>query len=121
MVTNENAGLHEHIAINDNTADREDAHWNEVASPIKRFLGFSAGAVLVITAGIICLFVIIIATQVTGDDWMWAKILTMLAALISIYNIYVMSEDTGRINRSQKMTSIWVIVVIVFLIFLYLG
>ena len=121
IVTSESTGSQEHMALNDNTAGREGTHWDEVASPIKLLLRYSAGAVLVVTAGLLCLFVILIATAETGDNLMWAKILTIIAASLSTYNIYMMPEDVGGISRSQKITSIGVIAVVVFFVFTYLG
>ncbi len=120
VVTNENTGPHKHIAINDNAPDRGGTNWDDVTSPIKLLLSYSAGAVLIVTASIICFVVILIATVETGDDLMWVKILTILAALISTYKIYMMPEDIGGISSSQKMTSIGVIAAVVFLVFTYL-
>ena len=120
MVTSESTRSQGHMAINDNAAGREGMHWNDVGSPIKLLLKYSAGSVVMVAAGLICLFVILIATEVTGDGLIWVKILTLLAASISAYNIWMMPEDVGGIDRSQKMTSIGVITVVVVLVFTYL-
>lgn len=107
--------------LKENAMGEDPTLWDDITSPIGMLLKYSAYIIGAIIVSFLGLIFFIIAYE-TGDGWTpIIKFLLVVVASISIYKILRMPETLEGIERSRKVTSVVVILVIVFLAFIYLG
>ena len=110
-----------HDNLRENAMGEEPTLWDDVTSPIGMLLKYSAYIIGVIIVGFLGLIGIIIAYDTESGWTPIIKFFLIVAASISIYKILRMPETSEGIERSRKVTSVVVILVIVYLAFIYLG
>ena len=108
--------------------DESTSSWDDITSPIKilfKYLGYTIGVIIIAIMGFIILILALqFVVDTTADDGGFISIVKLvigIATLFSIYKILKMPESDGGINDSKKLTSVIVIVIVVYLLFAFLG